>query len=89
MLDNDDYRNGYKRKRANNSYAYMENDVPQDHKNCQKGISDIDQKIIPIYAIGMITRQISETMEDIYGFEALEGFILDVTDKILPQIEEW
>lgn len=26
---------------------------------------------------------------DIYGFEASEGFISDVTDKILPQIEEW
>ena len=26
---------------------------------------------------------------DIYGFEASEGFISDVTDKVLPQIEEW
>ena len=33
--------------------------------------------------------QISETMEDIYGFETFEGFIADVTDKILPQIEDW
>ena len=37
----------------------------------------------------MTTRQISETLEDIYGFEASEGFISDVTDKILPQIEDW
>lgn len=29
------------------------------------------------------------TLEDIYGFEASEGFISDVTDKILPQIEDW
>ena len=27
-----------------------------------------------------------ETIEDIYGFEASESFISDVTDKILPQI---
>ena len=26
---------------------------------------------------------------EIYGFEASEGFISDVTDKLLPQIEEW
>ena len=32
---------------------------------------------------------ISETIEDIYGFETSEGFISDVTDKILPQIEDW
>ena len=37
----------------------------------------------------MTTRQISETIEDIYGFEASESFISDVTDKILSQIEDW
>ena len=37
----------------------------------------------------MTTRQISETIEDNYGFEASESFISDVTDKILPQIEAW
>ena len=33
--------------------------------------------------------QYSDTLMDIYGFEASEGFISDVTDKILPQIEDW
>ena len=42
-----------------------------------------------MYAKGMTTRQISEIIEDIYGFETSEGFISDVTDKILPQIEDW
>ena len=37
----------------------------------------------------MTTRQIPETIEDICGFETSEGFISDVTDKILPQIEDW
>ena len=73
-------------------------DVPQDRKSTfepqivkkrQKDISDIDQKIISMYAKGMTTRQIFETIEDIYGFETSEGFISDVTDKILPQIEDW
>ena len=96
--DSDDYRNGYKSKRVNSSYGSMDIDVPQDRKStfepqivkkCQKDISDIDQKIISMYAKGMTTRQISETIEDIYGFETSEGFISDVTDKILPQIEDW
>ncbi|CUM96899.1 Transposase and inactivated derivatives [Blautia hydrogenotrophica] len=47
------------------------------------------QKIISMYAKGMTTRQISETIGDIYGFEPSEEFISDVTDKILPQIEDW
>ena len=96
--DSDDYRNGYKSKRVNSSYGSMDIDVPQDRKSTfepqivkkhQKNISDIDQKIISMYAKGMTTRQISETIEDIYGFETSEGFISDVTDKILPQIEDW
>ena len=62
---------------------------PQIVKKHQKDISDIDQKIISMYAKGMTTRQIQETIEDIYGFETSEGFISDVTDKILPLIEDW
>ena len=96
--DSDDYRNGYKTKRVNSSCGSMEIQVPQDRKSTfnpqivkkhQKDISDIDQKIISMYAKGMTTRQISETIEDIYGFETSEGFISDVTDKILPLIEDW
>ncbi len=85
-------------KQVNSRYGSMEIEVPQDRKSTfepqivkkrQKDISDIDQKIISMYAKGMTTRQISETIEDIYGFEASESFISDVTDKILPQIEDW
>lgn len=87
-----------KNKQVNSSYGSMKVEVPQDRnstfepqvvKKRQKDISDIDQKIISMYAKGMTTRQISETLEDIYGFEASEGFISDVTDKLLPQIEDW
>ena len=94
----DDYRNGTKPKQVNSSYGTMSIDVPQDRKSTfepkvvkklQKDISDIENKIISMYAKGMTTRQISETIDDIYGFEASEGFISDVTDKLLPQIEEW
>ena len=96
--DSDDYRNGYKSKRINSSYGNMDIQVPQDRKSTfepqivkkrQKDISDIDQKIISMYAKGMTTRQISDIINDIYGFEPSEGFISDVTDKILPQIEDW
>ncbi len=96
--DNDDYRNGYKSKRINSSYGNMDIQVPQDRKSTfepqivkkrQKDISAIDQKIISMYAKGMTPRQISDIINDIYGFEPSEGFISDVTDKILPQIEEW
>ena len=59
--DNDDYRNGYKRKRVNSSFGSMEIDVPQDRK------STFEPQVV------------KKRQKD----------ISDVTDKILPQIEDW
>ena len=42
-----------------------------------------------MYTKGMTTRQISEQVEDIYGFEASEGLVSNITDKLLPKIKEW
>ncbi len=96
--DKNNYRNGTKAKRVRSKYGEFEVNVPQDRNSSfepkvlpkrQKDISAIDDKIISMYAKGMTTRQISETIEDIYGFEVSEGMVSDITDKLLPQIEEW
>ena len=96
--DSTNARNGYKEKRVHCKYGDMEIPVPQDRESSfkpqivpkrKKDIVGIDDKIISMYAKGMTTRQISDTLMDIYGFEASEGFISDVTDKILPEIEDW
>lgn len=93
-----DYRNGTKPKHVRSKYGEFEVDVPQDRDSSfepkvlpkrQKDISAIDDKIIAMYAKGMTTRQISDMIEDIYGFEISEGMVSDITDKLLPQIEEW
>ena len=92
----DDYINGYKSKCVNSNYGQVDITVLQDCKSTfesqiikkyKKVISDIDHNIISMCAKGMSTRQISETVEDIYGFESSESFVSDVTDKILPQID--
>ena len=96
--DESNSRNGTKTKRVRSKYGEFEVDVPQDRDSTfdpkvlpkrQKDISSIDDKIIAMYAKGMTTRQISETIEDIYGFEISEGMVSDITDKLLPRIEEW
>ena len=75
----------------------MKIEVPQDRKSNfepqvvkkgRKDMSDIAHKIISMYAKGMTTRQTSDTIEDMYGFDVSEGFLSDVTDKILVQLEE-
>ena len=74
----DNYRNGTKKKNIRSSYGEFQVDVPQDRnstfepqvvKKHQKDISEIDQKIISMYARCLTTRQISEQIEEIYGFE--------------------
>jgi len=96
--DSSNSRNGTKSKKVRSKYGEMEISVPQDRdgsfepkivKKRQKDISAIDDKIIAMYARGLSTRQISEQIDDIYGFEVSEGLISDITDKLLPEIEEW
>ncbi len=42
-----------------------------------------------MYAKNITTRQISKTIKDIYGFEVSKEMVSDITDRLLPQIEEW
>jgi transposase-like protein len=96
--ENENARNGVKAKNVRSKYGELTIDVPQDRNSSfepkvvgkrKKDISGVDEKIIAMYAKGLSTRQISEHIEDIYGFEVSESFVSDVTDKLLPQIEEW
>ncbi len=89
---------GVKHKKLLSSYGEIPIDVPQDRdrdfepqivQKRKKDISAIEQKIIAMSAKGMTTRQISDIIEDIYGFEVCESMVTAVTNKILPQIEEW
>jgi transposase-like protein len=92
------YRNGHKPKTQKSTLGEIEIDVPRDRNSefspkvvakHQTNISEIEQRIINMYARGLTTREISEQIEDIYGFEASAGLVSRITDKIIPQIEEW
>ena len=96
--DSANARNGKKQKTLHSKYGEIPIEVPQDRegsfepqivKNRQKDISSIEDKIISMYAKGLTTRQISEQIEDIYGFEVSDGMISDITDKLLPDIQDW
>lgn len=96
--ENTNSRNGTKGKKIQSKYGESQIEVPQDRestfepkivKKRQKDISNIADKIIAMYAKGLTTRQISEQIEDIYGFEVSEGMVSDITNKLLPEIEEW
>ena len=94
----DNARNGTKPKKLRSQYGEIPISVPQDRNGefepkvvpkRKKDISNIEQKIISMYAKGMSTRQISEQIDEIYGFEVSEGMVSDITNKLLPEIEQW
>ena len=96
--DNENSRNGKKTKKLRSHNGEIEIEVPQDRDSSfepilvpkrTKDISEIEHKIIRMYARGMTTRQISEQIQDIYGFNVSESLVSSVTNKLLPEIEDW
>ena len=93
-----DSRNGYKPKTLRSSMGEIPIQVPQDRNSdfepqvvpkYKKDISEIEGKIIAMYARGMSVTQVSEQIKDIYGFEVSEGMVTAITNKLLPEIEAW
>lgn len=77
-------RNGYIDKNVKTSMGKMNISVPRDRDGSfdpviipkrTKDISDIDRKVISMYAKGMSQRDISDTVEDIYGFKVSHEMI--------------
>ena len=54
-----------------------------------KDVSSIEGKVLAMYARGMSQRDISATIEDIYGFSVSAEMVSDITDAILPEVEQW
>jgi len=91
-------RNGHSQKTVTTSYGDVEIEVPRDRngefepqvvKKYQKDVSDIEGKVISMYAKGMTTRDISSHLNDIYGIEASAEMISKITDRVLPEARAW
>lgn len=54
-----------------------------------KDVSAIENKVLAMYARGMSQRDISATIQDIYGFDVSAEMISNITDAILPEVEQW
>lgn len=91
-------RNGYGEKSVHTTYGDIDIKVPRDCDGSfepvsipkrSKDVSAIENKVLAMYARGMNQRDISATIEDIYGFSVSHEMISDITDVILPEVEEW
>jgi putative transposase len=91
-------RNGYGKKTIISDYGESEIAVPRDRngefeprvlEKRQTRTDEIEQKIMAMYAKGMSQRDIEDNLREIYGAEVPQTLISKITDKILPEVNEW
>ena len=92
-------RNGYSDKKVRSSFGELLLSVPRDRedefepviveKHSRELSSDIENKIISMYAKGMSTRDISDHINEIYGFSLSAESVSKITDTIMEQAKEW
>ena len=97
-VEKNNYRNGYSTKNVKSKFGEFELSVPRDRnaefdpqivpKN-KRDISGIEEKVINLYGKGLSTRDISESIEDIYGVQLSPTMISNITDAVLEEVEEW
>lgn len=91
-------RNGKSTKTMKSNLGLFDLDVPRDRegsfepaivKKHQTDISHLESAVIGMYAKGMTTRDIATQINDIYGMDASQTLISNITDKVIPMLKEW
>ena len=92
-------RNGYSSKTLRSGEGKIEVSIPRDRnsefdpvivKKYNRGLNDgFDAKIISMYGFGMSNADINHHLDEMYGLEISDSEISNITDQIIPEIEEW
>ena len=91
-------RNGSSSKTLKTNIGDIPLDVPRDRDSSfdpvlvpkhQRMSARIEQAIITMYSKGMSTRDIEETINDIYGVKVSESSISNITSVVLNDIKQW
>lgn len=91
-------RNGHSQKTVESELGEMTIDVPRDRqgefdpiivKKHQKRMPSIEEQVIALYARGVSTRDIQAHLHQIYGVEISPTLVSNLTDRLLPRIQEW
>ena len=94
----ENYRNGYSKKKVKSNMGEITLDIPRDRNGefepvvvpkHSRDISRLETQIIELYGMGNTTRQISDFVENLYGFGVSAEMVSNITDKIIPEMEEW
>lgn len=96
--ESDNSRNGYSNKTLKTNIGDIPLDVPRDRDSSfdpvivpkhQRMSARIEQAIITLYSRGMSTRDIEETIKEMYGIQLSEGTVSNITHSIIENIKLW
>jgi len=96
--DNKNSRNGYSNKTLKTNIGNIPLDMPRDRDSSfdpkvipkhQRMSARIEQAIITMYSKGMSTRDIEDTVKDIYGIEVSESSVSSITGAVIEDIKQW
>ena len=91
-------RNGYSSKTIRTEEGSLEIITPRDRESSfepkiipknKRSVTGLDEKVIALYAKGQTTRDIAETLKELYDIDVSHAFIAKVTESILEDVNEW
>lgn len=92
-------RNGKMSKTVRSRFGQLPIDTPRDREGTYEPTllpkrdrqlgTGVEQKILSLYGMGMGYRQIQAHLQELYSVELSEAQLTNITDKILPVVEEW
>jgi len=91
-------RNGTSKKSVLTGTSKLSLDIPRDRSGTfdpkliakyQRRFPEFDDKIISMYARGMMVREIRGHLEELYGIDVSPDLISAVTDAVLEAVAEW
>ena len=94
----DNRRNGSYPKTVTSNMGEIELNIPRDRKGeyepelIPKGshdVSELEEKVLSLYAKGTSDRDISDVVNDIYGFKLSHETISNIVDRVQPRVIEW
>ena len=94
----DNRRNGSYPKTVTSNIGEIKLDIPRDRNGdyepelIPKGENDVsalEEKVLSLYAKGVSDRDISDVIDEIYGFGLSHETISHIVDRVQPRVIEW
>ena len=95
---NENRRNGSYPKKVTSTMGEIELDIPRDRMGEYKpelipkgshDVSALEEKVLSLYGKGTSDRDISDVINEIYGFALSHETISNIVDRVQPRVIEW